>query len=318
MLKNPKIGIVGLGTVGTPLRQYLESKGLRRGKNLFLFDADPKKGFGDDVRKADVIFICVPTPVKKDGSCDTRIVESVIKRLKGGNKLLVIKSTIEPGTAYRLWKKFKSPIFFSPEFLTEANAWNDFIKPERQIVGHTNNIKLAEDVLRLLPPAKISFPSKRGIINAAEAEIGKYGANVFGALKVSYGNMLADLCKGLEVALKKEGIKTKIEYSNVKNIIGHDKRIGHAWLDVYHGNYRGFGGHCFPKDMSAFMAFAKKIEKKLSMKDKSEKKLKILIRHIINFLEAGWKYNEALLDSQGLSVEKVSRHNHELKLKKRV
>ena len=67
-MKNPKIGIVGIGMVGGPLKKYFEEKGLKRGKDLFCYDADKKKGFFDDVSKADIIFISVPTPRNPDGS----------------------------------------------------------------------------------------------------------------------------------------------------------------------------------------------------------------------------------------------------------
>lgn len=318
MFKNPKIGIVGLGMVGSPLKRYFEEHGMKRGKNLFLNDSDPSKSFNDDINKADIIFICVPTPKAKDGSCDTSIVESVVKKFKGTDKILIIKSTVSPGTAARLKNKYSCLLFFSPEFLTEANAWNDFIKPDRQIVGHTNNYVIAEHILKILPKAKFSYPSHDIKINATEAEMGKYGANVFGAMKVAYGNILADFCEGLTRVLNKEGIKEFVHYEHVKRIISGDKRIGPAWLNVRYGNYRGFGGYCFPKDTDAFMAFAKKMEKKLPSKIKEDKNLKKLIKAGIAFLEKMREYNIELLKSQGLSLEEVSHHDKTLEQKLRV
>lgn len=315
MFQNPKIGIIGLGMVGQPLKRYFEEKGYKRDKDLFCYDTDPNKNYSDDVKKANIIFVCVPTPSNKNGSCNTSIVESVVKQFKNSDKILVLKSTIEPGTAFRLKKKYNLQIFFSPEFLTEANAWNDFIKPNRQIVGHTNDAVLAKHILSILPSAGFKSPSKDIKINAAEAEIGKYGANVFGAMKVVYGNIIANFCAALENNLKKEKIETNVHYNHVKNIIGFDKRIGFSWLNVNHGNYKGFGGYCFPKDTDAFIAFAKKLEKKLSVKDKEEKKLKRLVKRGIDFLEAMRNYNIELLKSQGLTLQNVSRHNKELEEK---
>lgn len=316
MFQNPKIGIVGLGMVGLPLKKYFEEKGFKRGKNLFLYDKNEAKCFLDDMNNADIVFVCVPTPSNKDGSCNTSIVESVVKQFKDSGKILILKSTIEPGTAFRLKKKYNCQIFFSPEFLTEANAWNDFIKPDRQIVGHTNDAVLAKHILGILPLASsFKSPSKDIKINAAEAEIGKYGANVFGAMKVVYGNVLADFCAALENNLKKDKIETIVHYDHVKNIMGFDRRIGFSWLNVNHGDYRGFGGYCFPKDTDAFIAFAKKLEKKLSAKDKEEKRLKKLVERGVKFLEAMRNYNVELLKTQGLTVKNVSRHDKELEEK---
>lgn len=315
MFKNPKIGIVGLGMVGSPLKKYFEERGAKRGKNLFLCDSDPSKNFNDDINKADIIFICVPTPKSKDGSCDTGIVESVVKKFKGTGKILIIKSTVLPGTAARLANKYGCLLFFSPEFLTEANAWNDFIKPDRQIVGHTNNHILAGHILKILPKAEFSYPSKDIKINATEAEMGKYGANVFGAMKVVYGNILADFCAALERVLSEEGIKESVHYEHVKQIISNDKRIGPAWLNIKHGNYRGFGGYCFPKDTDAFIAFAIETKKKLPLKTKEDKNLKNLISAGIAFLEKMKEYNIELLKSQGLTLEDVSVHDNKLEEK---
>jgi len=309
MLKNPKIGIIGLGMVGAPFKKYFEEKGFERGKNLFLYDKDEIKGFKDDINKADIIFICVPTPKKADDSCDTSIVESVVEKFKNSKKILVIKSTVPPGTASRLKNKYNLKIFFSPEFLTEANAWNDFINPDRQIVGHTNDARVAYELISLLPFAPFSSPNKNFKINATEAEMGKYAANVFGAMKVAYGNIIYDFCAALQKVFLKDGIKTETRYDNVKEILANDKRIGASWLNVRHGNYRGFGGYCFPKDTDAFIAFAKNIEKRLSSKNKEEKNLKILLKSGIDFLEKIRDYNVALLKSQGLTLGEVSHHD---------
>jgi len=317
-MKNPKIGIVGIGMVGGPLKKYFEEKGLKRGKDLFCYDADKKKGFFDDVSKADIIFISVPTPRNPDGSCSTEIVESVIKKFHDKNKVLVVKSTVEPGTAARLQKKYKSPILFNPEFLTESRAWEDFIRPDRQVVGHTvKSVTHASNVLNLLPQAFFSSPGTLGTydfyrLTTSEAEMGKYAGNVFGAMKVVFGNILADFCAALEKTLQKDGIKEDVRYENVRRMLGHDRRIGDAWLDVSYGKYRGFGGYCFPKDTDAFIVFAKKIHKKLSAKDKDEQNLKKLVGRGIDFLEAMRDYNTELLKTQGLTVQDVSSHDSEL------
>jgi UDPglucose 6-dehydrogenase len=324
MKKEIKIGIIGIGMVGSPFKRYFEEKGFKRGKNLFCYDVDPKKGFFDDVSKANIIFISVPTPRNSDGSCNVSIVEDTVKKFHNKKKVLVIKSTIEPGVVARLQKKYKCPILFNPEFLTESRAWEDFIRPDRQVVGHTAKSKIhAGNVLNLLPEAFFSSPGSLGTydfvrLNSSEAEMGKYAGNVFGAMKVVFGNILADFCAALEKVLRKEGIRERVHYENVRKMLAHDRRIGDAWLNVKHGEYRGFGGYCFPKDTDAFIVFAKKLEKKLSVKNKEERSLKKLVRQGINFLESMRDYNVELLKSQGLTVEDVSSHNSELneKLKK--
>ncbi|MEK7085247.1 MAG: hypothetical protein AAB904_01820, partial [Patescibacteria group bacterium] len=191
--QNMRIGIVGVGMVGGTLRRYFEEvKNLKRGKNLFLYDADPQKGFRDDINRADIIFICVPTPPQKNGGADLSGIESALASLKG-EKAAVIKSTVPPGTTERCQKKFpKLKLLFSPEFLTESRAWEDMLRPDRQIVGHTEQSKnQAGPILTILPQAFFSSPGTLGTYqfiraNATEAELGKYAGNLFAAMKVAY------------------------------------------------------------------------------------------------------------------------------------
>ena len=314
-IKKLKIGIIGLGMVGEPLKKYFEIRGFKHGRNLFCYDTDPKKYYLDDVAKADVIFVCVPSPRKPDGSCNVSIVEEVIKGLAGRGKVFVVKTTVEPGTCARLAKKYKTAILFNPEFLTEARAWEDMINPDRQIVAYTASTRqYASVVLNLLPVAFFSSPGTLGTynftrLNSTEAEIGKYAGNWFGALKVTYANILVDLCQALESVLKEDGIKEKINYEHIRYIIGHDRRIGDAWMDVYHGNYRGYGGYCFPKDTDALIAVIDKTIKKLPVKSATRNSL----QKGIKLLEAMRDYNTALLASQGYSPEGISRHDHEVR-----
>lgn len=315
--KKPKVGIVGIGMVGKEAMRYFLEHGWARGKDLFLYDSDSKKNFSDDVAKADVVFLCVPTPPKKDGSCDTSIIESIVAKYHHPNRVLVVKSTVEPGTVARLQKKYKSPILFNPEFLTESRAWEDFIRPDRQIVGHTaKSLGFASTVLNMLPVAYFSSPGTLGTydftrINSSEAELGKYASNVFGAIKVTYANILADFSRALEIASRREGVKLPINYENVRKMVAHDRRIGDAWMSVYHGNYRGFGGYCFPKDFKAFISFGEKLSKKLNKK--KDKEFKALLVKSLDVLKSIWAYNEYLLKAQGLSVEMVSSHEKSVK-----
>lgn len=292
-MKKPKIGIVGVGMVGGPLARYFqETKGYRRGTDLFLYDTDPKKNYSDDPTKAEVIFVCVPSPRNpNDGSCDTSIIEDTVRNI-AGEKILVIKSTVPPGTTERLQKMYpRHKLLFNPEFLTESRAWEDMARPDRQIVGFTGqSLDAARLTLSLLPKASFMSPGKTGTrapvrITATEAELIKYAGNVYLARKVNWANALATVAE-----------KLGVDYENVRKGMAADHRIGNSHLDVRHGGYRGFGGFCFPKDTSAFLAFAKTHG----------------FTDVHNLLQSDWKFNEELLKSQGLTVDDVSVHDHML------
>ncbi len=235
-----KIGIIGLGYVGGALRHWFRR---RPGVSLFLYDKYKKIGSPKEINKADIIFISVPTPYhRKDGYDDTAVVES-LRNLKSP-KVIVLKSTITPGSTERFQKKFpKHKILFNPEFLRAKTAKADFIKPERQIVGYTKKSRVfANKVLKLLPKS----PFVR-TMPATEAETVKYFGNTFLATRVIFANQIYDLCKAL-----------KIDYNAVKEAAGADKRVGTSHFDIFHSAGRGYTGGCLPKDTKAFIDFAKK------------------------------------------------------------
>lgn len=291
-----KIGIIGLGMVGTPLKRWFnEEKGYKRGEDLFLYDIDPKKGYSDDINSADIIFISVPTARSADGAANLSAVMSAFENLRG-EKVVVIKSTVPPGTTESLQKKYpRHKILFNPEFLTERKAWEDFIKPDRQIVGFTEkSLAEAHAILSLLPKAPFMSPwglnTYRPVkITATEAEVIKYGGNVHFSRKVNFANMLAILSE-----------KLGVDYENVRIGMAADYRIGDSHLDVYHGGYRGFGGYCFPKDLDAFIAHLEYCG----------------LSDCADLLKKDRGFNEKLLASQGLTLEDVSVHDKEWIAKK--
>ena len=131
MVKNSskiRVGIIGIGMVGEPIRKWFqEILGYKRGKDFFCYDVDPKKGYADDVNRADIVFIAVPTPPNPDGSCNVSIVQNAVSTVKDG-KIVVVKSTVPPGTVQNLQIKYpKKRFIFNPEFLTESQAWEDFL-----------------------------------------------------------------------------------------------------------------------------------------------------------------------------------------------
>ena len=263
-MKKYKIAIVGIGMVGGALFDYFRKKD---NYELFLYDKGKKLGSVKEINKADFVYVCVPTPYKEGTGCDTSIVEEVIGYLKK-SKVVIIKSTVEPGTTRRLQKKFpKHKILFSPEFLTEITADQDMSYPDRQIVGYTKeSYSIAKEVLLQLPLA----PFER-IMPSTSAEMIKYAGNCWFANKVAFVNQIYDLCE-----------KIKVDYKHVLEGMSADKRIGRTHLKIFHKQYRGFGGTCLPKDSKALIELAKKKNINLSI------------------LEEVNRYNDELLKSQGL------------------
>ena len=179
---------------------------------------------------------------------------------------------------------------FNPEFLTERQAWEDFIRPDCQIVGFTEkSLDAAHAVLSLLPKAPFMSPWDAGDyksagISATEAEIIKYGRNVFFARKVNFANVLALL-----------GERLGADYANIRRGLAADYRIGDSHLDVHHGGYRGFGGYCLPKDLIAFAGELRRHG----------------LAECASYLEEDHKFNQRILSEQGLGLEDVSVHDHE-------
>lgn len=318
-----RVGIVGIGMVGDPIRRWFEEyHKYRRGKELFCYDNDPKNGCNDDVNKADVVFVTVPTPANPDGSCDVSIVQSAVAMINDG-KIVIIKSTVLPGTVEMLQKQYpRKKFIFNPEFLTESQSWLDYIKPDRQIIGHTvRSYNDTKEILALLPRAHFERPwssdyTKKSI-TATEAELAKYASNVFGYIKVIYANILADLCHATNLAFKKQRISAEVNYENVRETISADPRIGPAWLNVEHGNYCGAGGYCFPKDMNALINFSENLVKDLSKIKKPDAGLIASLSRGVKVLKAAVDYNKTLLNWQGLTVEDISRHDKEVIINKR-
>ena len=283
MTHHPKIGIIGVGWVGSQVKRYFEEiKGYKAGEDLLSHDIDPKKCAGD-INEADIIFLTVPTPCNpKDGSCDISIIESAVAQI-GGHKIVVIKSTVFPGTTELFQKKHpRHKFLFNPEFLTEARAWENFMEPDRQIVGFTSrSADVAPLILSLLPGAPFMSPSSSRQITATEAELIKYAGNVYLSRKVNWANALAKVAE-----------KLGADYENIRQGMSADPRIGKSHLDINHGGYRGFGGFCLTKDTSALIAFVKQIG----------------LDEVYDLMMADWKFNENLLAEQGLTVSDVSRH----------
>src|SRR3989338_6931187 len=234
-----KVGVVGIGMVGGATVRYLQKK---EGLEIFTYDKGKNEGSPDEVNKAEIVFVCVPTPYLKDGTgFDLSYVEQTLSWLSG-EKVVVIKSTVLPGTTEMLQKKYpQHKLLMNPEFLTEETADQDMMYPDRQIVGYTEKSHdVAGDLMQLLPLA----PFER-MLPSTEAELVKYFGNTWFSVKVSFANQMYDLCQALGT-----------DYDRMVEAAAADKRIGRTHLNVFHKGYRGYGGKCLPKDTKAIIQLA--------------------------------------------------------------
>jgi len=245
-----QIGIVGQGYVGSAVKEVFSK---HYETHTFDLNGDCTcTDMEDLVDKSDIIFVCVPTPMKKDGSCDTSIVEGVVKNIDDivycftnkSHKIVAIKSTIPPGTTNRLNKKCKNiSVIFNPEFLTEANFIDDFKNQNRIIIGgeRPSTTKLRQVYSLLFPDATIVKTGSK------TAEMVKYMTNTFLATKVSFANEMKMICDEL-----------KIDYDKVVEYSTYDERLGKShWAVPGPDGKMGFGGSCFPKDINALIALSK-------------------------------------------------------------
>ena len=239
---DPIVGIVGVGVVGGVLRRWFAEEGPLRPR-LALYDKHTGVGSVAEVDKADVVFVCVPTPRGgPHGLDDTAVVEAL--EILTGEPIVVIRSTVLPGSARRYQERFpRLRIASCPEFLRARSAWSDFADPTLQIVG-CDDTRLGEAILGLLPAAR----SAR-VVSPDEAEMAKLFVNVFLAVKLTLANEIFDVCTALG-----------IDYDVVRSIVAGDDRVHESHLDVTRGiaefGRRGYSGACLPKDAAAFIDFA--------------------------------------------------------------
>lgn len=241
------IGIIGQGFVGNSVNQ-----GLKNHFNIETYDTIEEKRTVENINelfhKSDIIFVCLPTPMKTSGECDISIVESVFSELNSiGKKIVILKSTVPPGTCDKLNEKYQNlDVVFNPEFLTEANAVQDFINQNRIILGGSSDeiLSYVESLFRIAFERVPIVKTNRKI-----AEMVKYVTNCFLATKVSFANNIYDICD-----------KSEINYDQMIDIVKLDKRVGDShWRVPGPDGDRGYGGHCFPKDMGALLHYASNI-----------------------------------------------------------
>lgn len=260
------VGIVGMGFVGNAVANGLRIRAdvTSSDVEIMIYDkfqaGKSNSSLADIVERAGICFVCVPTPMRTDGSCDISIVSSVISELSKLTSLtnrrtdleVVIKSTVPPGTCATLQAQFTNLIIiFNPEFLTEANANRDFLEQDRIILGgeidETSSVYVLYNRLFGIPDLYI--------VSWEVAEMVKYTANCFLATKVSFANEIKQVCDALS-----------IDYEDVIDYATLDTRLGEShWrvpgpMPASDGSGRylpGYSGSCFVKDINALISIAK-------------------------------------------------------------
>ncbi|MFO0837893.1 MAG: hypothetical protein U1D55_05155 [Phycisphaerae bacterium] len=228
----PKVGVVGAGVVGSAMRKLC-------GDDTVLYDIKPPyDGNKPLINKCDVVFINVPTPMKADGSCDTSIVEEAIAWIEA--PLIIIRSTVAPGTTDRLRTKYKKHVIFQPEYLGETVAHVFGTMAERNFIvlgGEREDISKAADFYKNYYNAMVHVY----YCDALTAEVAKYMENAFYAVKVTFVNEFWDIAK-----------THGVDFNLLREIWLADTRISRDHTFVFPDN-RGFAGKCLPKDTNAIV-----------------------------------------------------------------
>ena len=245
-------------------------------KDDLIFTSDLKEALDD----SNIIFIAVGTPEREDGSVNLDYIFNVaneISEVISQDSLIVIKSTVPVGTAFKvkeiieskLKDNIKIDIASNPEFLKEGVAVNDCMHPDRVIIGAQNDT--ASDTLKELYAPFIVNSDRFVLMDVKSAEMSKYVANALLATKISFMNEIANICE-----------KTGANIKNVRLGIGSDKRIGYDF--IYAGC--GYGGSCFPKDVKGLIntAITNGYEPKIlaNVDEVNEKQKLVLVNKIVD------------------------------------
>lgn len=256
------VGIIGLGFVGNAVYESYKDSFV----NSII--VDPAKGWTytyQDLKPCTAVFVCVPSPQGDDGSCDTSILESVLKDLKSVNYngVIISKVTAPPDVYLRLQKEYPNLVHV-PEFLTAANAVSDYQNGKFSFVGgevaaYRNE---AERVIGL-GQRKLEYVRHCSI---QEASMVKYILNCYLSTKVVFMNEVAKLAESMDCS-----------WPVLQKLIECDDRIGNTHMQVPgpDGQY-GFGGMCFPKDTNAMLKFAEKAGQQMNVLEAAVKKNTLL------------------------------------------
>jgi UDPglucose 6-dehydrogenase len=268
-MKKFKVGVIGNGFVGES-----QAFAFSPTTDLRIYDTDPNKATHtkEELDECDFIFVCVPTPMYKNGSQDISFIEKVFKEAVEG-PIYIIKSTILPGSTKNLQNQYPNlSIIFSPEFLTERTAKLDMLTQARIVLGGNN--KLTNKAAKLFEQR---FMNKHIIkTDSTTAELIKYMNNTFFATKVSIVNefkLLAD--------------KLDANWEDALYGFASDGRVGDSHLHAPGPDGKlGYGGTCFPKDVNALITLARELNTPL------------------NTIEGGWTTNLQVRPEQDWKADK--------------
>lgn len=256
-MENFTIGIIGLGVVGSALKSSLKKE-----VSCLFYDPQNKKSSSikDILEKSSFVFVCVPTPAKKDGRFDSKIIdqtmEEISKNINKRSPIVVIKSTTIPTKIIEYKEKYPNmKLLVCPEFLREKTAKKDFLNPEFRVIGGkkiwAKKLQLFFEKYTKCKKCSVAYCSE------VEASLAKYAINCFLATKVVFMNEFYFLFKGLD----KEG-----DWDNFTKVIQMDKRLGNSHFRVPGENGKfGYAGRCFPKDVKAIIEMAKDKYKKTNI-----------------------------------------------------
>lgn len=234
-----KIGILGIGYVGSAVAWTHRNHTLRK--------RDPKLGTEsaslEEIKTCDAVYVCVPTPMLTNGHCDDSYVRSVLFDLNGFENTIICKSTIPPGVYKEIQEKY-SNVVHVPEFLTAANATADYENSKWVLVGGEN--QWVDNAVHIISSSTIAA-EKYHRTSIETASLFKYLCNCFLSTKVMFLNDMYALSNRLE-----------IDWSEIKDFAKNDPRLGTSHWDVPGPDGKfGYGGACFPKDVSAIIEYAK-------------------------------------------------------------
>lgn len=234
-----KIAIIGHGFVGKAVEYGFNNH------DLEIYDLKYGRPFPKEMNKAiDAVFICVPTPMGKNGAINSSIVEECVDLARTyTHGSIILKSTVTPDVIKRITDEGDPRFVYNPEFLTERNALSDFVMPPFHIFGGS---KLAIHYVSSLYSHSICLPAPEFCVTAVEASLIKYGINSFLASKVLWFNQFYDVVA-----------KESADFNTIREVMIADPRIGKSHTQVPGPDEkRGFGGACFPKDTAAFVDYA--------------------------------------------------------------
>jgi len=252
------IGIVGLGYVGNAVFESYNFSAF----NVKTLDTDPRKNTShsySDLMSCEAVFVCVPSPMNSNGSCNSSILEEVLSHFKDYEGVIISKVTALPSVYRKLNDEYPN-LVHAPEFLTAHNAVNDYLESKFAIIGGKISayVREAERIIRI---GQHSLNDVQ-LCSIEEAALAKYAVNSFLATKVVFMNELKLLADA-----------DHIDYKRVADLIVSDKRIGMTHMNVPGPDgYLGFGGACFPKDVSALLKYAESNRSLLSVIDAANKK----------------------------------------------